>query len=394
MKLISGKVEVIYLLTKVIEKYEKEVGSSLIKNSNRRNYEPIAKVLSVISNQLPYTAESLEHEPYSIDYNPHNQEYPFRKYDITGNQIKDAFYHQIISNPRPFLIDACYIYLYGKGRKGFEANPTDEGLIESKPSNSKKHSNENTKQRLIKSNKVLLILALICLTGFLVTLYQFISLKEQSNEVKNDMKIMPYKPTKAEVDSLEGIWIAYIGSPQARLSDLNRYHLVAQNILDIHYKNGYFVFTRYGVSFNHEGYAQFESPYLVSLHSFVKNKQGQIESPRHTLMPLDKETKYNSVISTSWNFDVGNKNAIIGIREVFVKQGKGGSVEEVMNTVENASCKCKIVRWQREKSKIQDFQLKNVLLETLPERELQELINEKSILLRTPQDGLLLSQRL
>jgi hypothetical protein len=102
MKLISGKEEIAYLLAKVIEKFESETGNPVIRNSNRKNYEGVAMKLSEISNKLPYTAEELQHGPYLTDYNPKNQEYPFRKYDITGNQVKDAFFNQIVSNPRPF----------------------------------------------------------------------------------------------------------------------------------------------------------------------------------------------------------------------------------------------------------------------------------------------------
>jgi len=120
MKLISGKDEIAYLLSKVIDKYETDTGKTVIRNSNRKNYEGVAIALSEISNQLPYTAEKLQHENYSPDFNPKNHDYPFRKYDITGNQIKDAFFNHIVSNPRPFLIDACYIYLFCVGRKGFE----------------------------------------------------------------------------------------------------------------------------------------------------------------------------------------------------------------------------------------------------------------------------------
>ncbi len=119
MKLKTGKEEIVCLLTKVLEKYESQTGQSISRNSNRKNYEEVAKTLSHISNELPHTATTLQHEPYSPDYNPRNLEYPFRKYDITGNQIKDAYFNRIVANPRSFLVDACYIYLYGVGKKRF-----------------------------------------------------------------------------------------------------------------------------------------------------------------------------------------------------------------------------------------------------------------------------------
>jgi hypothetical protein len=65
----------------------------------------------------------------------------------------------------------------------------------------------------------------------------------------------------------------------------------------------------------------------------VKNKMNQIESPRHSLLPLNKDKKYKSAISASWNFDSGSNNDIIGIREVYIKLGYGGYIEEIINTV-------------------------------------------------------------
>src|SRR5688572_23371942 len=110
MQLKTGKEEIVCLLTKVLEKFEAETQQSITRNSNRKNYEEVAKALSQISNELPHTAGTLHHDNYSPDYNPKDLEYPFRKYDITGNQIKDAYFNKIVANPRPFLVDACYIY--------------------------------------------------------------------------------------------------------------------------------------------------------------------------------------------------------------------------------------------------------------------------------------------
>ena len=115
-----------------------------------------------------------------------------------------------------------------------------------------------------------------------------------------------------------------------------------------------------------------------------------IESPRHSLMQLDHASNFLPVISASWNFDVGDKNKIIGIREVYKKLGKEGSIEEVINTIENASCKCKILRWLKDGKYVQTFQLKHELLDSMHEPMLQKLLNEKSILLREPEDRLVL----
>ena len=88
---------------------------------------------------------------------------------------------------------------------------------------------------------------------------------------------------------------------------------------------------------------------------------------------------------------MGEKNKIIGIREVYIKLGKGGVLEEVINEIENASCKCKVIRWRQESAKTKSFYLKNELLDSLDLNEIKPLINEKSILLNIPEDGLVLA---
>jgi hypothetical protein len=398
MRLLTGKTEIVYLLGKVIEKYEREQDVAITKNSNRKNYDPIARLLSDISNALPQTAATLQHDVYAPDHNPQAAEYPFRKYDITGNQIKDAYFHQIVANPRSFLVDACYIYLFGMGRKGFEQNPTDENLLETAPIpplsilpiETPIPPTEPSLMWLKRSNKILVAMAVGLLIASSFFLYKWRTTVSQFDTIKNDLKITPYTPTQAEIDSLEGIWLCYTGSPQARLSDSNRYHLYVFNVVEIIYKNGYFMLTRYGANFDHSGYAQFVAPSLVSMFTYVQNKQKRLESPRHTLLQLGKEKQFLSVISASWSFDVGDKNSMIGIREVYVKQGKGGQIEEVINSLENASCKCKIIKWQREDGQEQIFQLKNQSLDLLPDTELRTLLDENSILPRVPMKGLLL----
>lgn len=396
MKLISGKSEIVYLLSKVIEKYEKESGQSIIKNSNRKNYDAIARILSEISNELPATSEKLIHDVYEADSNPRNLDYPFRKYDITGNQIKDAFFNQIVSKPRSFLIDACYIYLYGKGRKGFEADPVDENLIQQENTN-KAESQKNEFPEILRPKKnttgktTFLLIILLLTIALIYSTFQWRASRNQIETLNHDLKILPYKVTQAEIDSLEGIWLCYTGSPQARTSDPNRYHLVVPNITDIKYKDGYFLFTRYGASFVHDGYMQFESPWLVSIHSYIRNKEGKIEAPRHSLMKLNDNSQYKNVISASWSFDVAEKNNIIGIREVYIKQGRGGKVEEVLNTLENASCKCKIIKWHKTNNDTQVYKLKNQFLDEMADQKLKNLLDEKSILLRNPDDNLVIS---
>lgn len=397
MKLKTGKEEILYLLTKVIEKFEAETGNKIIRNSNRKNYEQVARLLSEISNKLPLTSDTFHHEKYLPDQNPQNPDYPFRKYDITGNQLKDAYFNQIVANPRPFLVEACYIYLYGVGRSGFEKDPQDINLLRDADltkgagelSFKKQSTSESNIDSKKKISKIFLWLALIFFAAFLFVTYKWLSVEKEWNTIKKDMKILPYKPTQQEIDRLEGVWLCYTGSPQARISDSNRYHMVVSNVVNVKYKNGYFTFTRFGASFDHLGYMQFESPYLVSIYSYVENNSDSIESPRHSLMQLNNESKYISVISASWSFDVGIRNNIIGIREVYIKQGKGGYTEESMNTLENASCHCKIINWHQDNNQVKTFYLKNQLLDNIPDETLRNLLNENSILLRVPQKGLL-----
>ncbi|MCA6475495.1 MAG: hypothetical protein IM541_06580, partial [Chitinophagaceae bacterium] len=125
----GGRGEIVYLTSRCMEKYRQESGQELVANTNKKNYEPLAMLLSDISNRLPETADTLQHLPYTPDAKKEKTEYPFRKYDITGGQIRDAFMG-LVGNPRPFLLDSCYIYLYGKGRLGFDLYPTDQELVE------------------------------------------------------------------------------------------------------------------------------------------------------------------------------------------------------------------------------------------------------------------------
>src|SRR5258705_3186352 len=142
----TGKEEIIYLLNRAIDKYKTETGQRIVQNTNRKNYESLAILLSEISNQLPLRFEEFGTEPYSPEVNPKGQGYPHRKYDITGGQIKDALIG-IVANPRPFLVDACYIYLYGIGRKAFKQNPLDENLFESFGQNKKEESSITEKEK-------------------------------------------------------------------------------------------------------------------------------------------------------------------------------------------------------------------------------------------------------
>ncbi|MFY7965110.1 MAG: hypothetical protein ACOVO1_09455 [Chitinophagaceae bacterium] len=398
----SGKEEIVYLLSKVIEKYKSETGQEIVQNTNRKNYEVLAILLSDISNKLPQTWEELGTEQYADDENKSAQTYPYRKYDITGGQIKDAL-NGIVAHPRSFLVDACYIYLYGIGRKKYEQNPTDENLLYNHQNNSSNQEfsatvqNTNTEadvatiEKLYKKRMSVARIAIFTLFIIVIALcYTNFATSNHWKTVKNDLNLLPYQPTKAEIDSLEGVWLCYTGSPQARISDPARYHKVVPNLINIEYKNGYFIYNRYGASFNHIGYMQFESPGIVSVYSRIKNNSNLTESPRHSLLNLYTSSKYLAAISASWNFDVGERNKIIGIREIYIKLGKGGTVTEVINEVENASCNCKLIKWQQPNSKIRKIYLKNELLDSVHNDYLKQLIDEKSILENIPQDNLII----
>jgi hypothetical protein len=393
MKLKTGKDEIVYLLTKVVLKYEAATGQGIKRNTNRKNYEDLARMLSEISNNLPNTSETLFHNYYAPGENNASAVYPFRKYDITGGQLKDAI-NGIVSNPRPFLVDACYIYLYGQGRKGFAQKPVDAGLVD-EPATVEVPivdvlPTEGSRLSLLRKIKtyraIVIVLFCILLAGGIFWA------EENSKEKKlfRDLSILPYRPSSAEIDSLEGIWLCYTGSPQARTYDAGRFHKIVSNIMDVKYQDGYFKFIRYGSNFEHAGYMQFEAPWLVSIHSHVVNARDSIESPKLSLMRLDEGRPYVDVISASWNFDQGKKNRIIGIRELFIKQGKRGRIEEIINTPQNAACSCKIIKWQSPGNAIRFFYLKNELLDTIGDKRLKQTLDEKSILLSRPGDTSLL----
>lgn len=406
-KVKKGKDEIMYLLTKAIEKYKLETGQEIVQNTNRKSYESLAMVLSDISNQLPVRFEEWGTDNYTAEINQTGKEYPYRKYDITGGQFKDALIG-IVSNPRPFFIDACYVYLYGIGRKKFEQNPVDENLLE-KPGELKNENSQLLEERQLALEKQLSIVEsknkkkgnIITAVSFVTTAaclgiialsILYFNAKRDWETVKKDMNIIPYQPSKLEIDNLEGFWLCYTGSPQARVSDPTRYHKVVPNIVEVKYKDGYFVFNRFGASFNHVGYMQFESPGIVSVFSHIKNNSNKIESPRHSLLNLQSNNKFLVAVSASWNFDIGEKNKIIGIREIYTKLGKGGTIEEVINEVENASCQCKIIRWTQLNKEVKTFYLKNVLLDSLHSLAIQPLIDERSILLSLPEEGLIISK--
>jgi hypothetical protein len=72
---------------------------------------------------------------------------------------------------------------------------------------------------------------------------------------------------------------------------------------------------------------------------------------------------------------------------VYKKLGNVSNLKEVTNTLENASCKCKIIKWSEMKddkviNKI--FYIKNIYLDSLAHKSLFPLINENSIIFKDP----------
>jgi hypothetical protein len=60
-----------------------------------------------------------------------------------------------------------------------------------------------------------------------------------------------------------------------------------------------------------------------------------------------------------------------------------------MNTPANASCQCKIIKWHQPNLPLQSFNLKNMVLDSLKNPTLIKLIDEKSILLKDPEPGVI-----
>jgi hypothetical protein len=298
------------------------------------------------------------------------------------------------------------------GRQAFELNPVDVSLVASEVSDSGiKDSysiitenqqlkiklaslvHETDKKIFTRLRFYRMIFIPLCVCLLIGGVYFWKARNESSttlDTITKDLNIMPYRVNANEKESIEGIWLCYTGSPQARPSDPNRYHKVVANLVEIKYKDGYFTYYRYGAGFNHTGYVQFESPNILSIHSRIVNGSNKTEYPRHSLMNLTKNNKYQTSISASWNFDAGNNKRIIGIREVYEKIGKDGRLEEIINTPANASCQCKIIKWYQKDNTVQTIYLKNTILDSTKNAQLYQLIDEKSILLKDPETGVVI----
>ncbi|WP_313368695.1 hypothetical protein [Sphingobacterium mizutaii] len=373
MVIISNKEDLIELMERVFEKYEKESGDILIRNTNRENYGKLARVLSDISRQLPYTSADLAHDPYEEDAQP-NLDYPNRKYDITGGQLKDAYFG-IVSNPRPYLIDACLIYLTGKG---------------SRANHDKEFATPLWRKSLLYGNLVLKpkVLILLLLTSLiLILLLGLIILRLNRKEKGIEVA---YSPSASEIKALSGIWLYYTGAPQARSNEPNRFRQFVNNIVEIKYHKGKFEFIRHGANINHYGYMVYNSPAIVSIHSYVsRKKNGEVLSPSHSLGRLDTLKKRMVALSTTWSFESDNRDEIIAIRNLYHKVADAGSLNQIINTQENAACNCKIIEWRHGNSTKQ-YKLQYKHLDKDENEELKSHLNEESILLLNPRKDVVL----
>jgi len=61
--------------------------------------------------------------------------------------------------------------------------------------------------------------------------------------------------------------------------------------------------------------------------------------------------------------------------------------------VENAECKCKIIRWKKPNGQIEEYRLKNSLLDSIKPVLLQPLLDAQSILVKDLEDTSLIKRK-
>ncbi|MCL7987251.1 hypothetical protein M8998_04770 [Sphingobacterium sp. lm-10] len=382
MEILTGKEEVHYLIRKVIVKFEEASGQVIVCNTNRENYAAIAQQLSLISNELPFTAQEKQHQEYPVPNDKElNLQYPHRQYDLTGGQIKDVYFG-LVKKPRPQLVDACYIYLYGVGRLGFEKNPVDNNLL---VTNTEKLA-DSTLTKKPSSRRFLILLLLILGLFTLSTIYLLVSHYDKAG---NEMWTS-YQPSDDEIASITGIWMYQTGAPQARSNEANRYRRYANNIMTIKKVGNRLLLERHGATINHSGYVEFTSPGILSIHSFVaRSADGSLVNPSHSLAKLAPGDSVMYAISSTWSFESDDNNDLIGARNIYTKLSDIGELRTIVNTPENAACHCKIVEWTRSDGATEKF---NLTYATIEPGSIEEDLDENSVILRKPKQGVLLSQ--
>jgi hypothetical protein len=136
---------------------------------------------------------------------------------------------------------------------------------------------------------------------------------------------------------------------------------------------------------------QFERSGLVSMHSYMLDSSGK-PSPKKSLLDIENGRDTFSVISASWSFDPDPADNIsIGIREVFIKIGKPGSITQIVNSPRNFGKAGKLFDLKKEDGSVETIHIQNIRLESLSP-SLQGLLNEKSILLKDPDPAVILEK--
>jgi hypothetical protein len=386
--LLKEKDQIIEMINEAISQYESRTGKTVVRNTNTDNYHDFAEKLNEISHRLRQD----DPDRWNADkrYSRDDQ------FDIKAHQITYSLAHGSL---KPHVFEALHWYIYGvTSRKLSRLSEAESRAADYKDqlSSFKKRHKTLTKIISIALLIAFLIIAFIWITdskGYSEIKNQFYSTKNQLDALKRDMRILPYQPTRAEINRLEGVYMVYTASPQARASDPDRYHKVVPNILVVTYKNGYFTFDRYGHDFDQKGFMQFERSGLVSMHSYMLDSSGK-PSPKKSLLDIENGRDTFSVISTSWSFDPDPQDNIsIGIREVFIKIGKHGSITQIVNSPRNFGKAGKLFDLKREDGSIETIHIQNIRLENLSP-SLQALLNEKSILLKDPDPTVILEKPL
>jgi hypothetical protein len=426
------------LVEDAIIKFEEEEDINVVRNKNPNQYKDFAAKLNEISHLLR-------------NKDPDNREWKTEKYsrlksfEINPGQI---IYARENGTAKPHIFEALHWYRDGKSSR--EARPVrkagqfsgeeliqkindyeqeiaeldgdmsdaktqieelthkkteyEKELAESKTQVSDVESTiaefRNKTLALKKGNNIAFCIALAFFLAFIFFVIKWIGLKNEYAEaktgfdaLKRDMRLLPYQPTQAEINRLEGVYMVYTASPQARASDPDRYHKVVPNILVVTYKDGYFTFDRYGHDFDQKGFMQFERSGLVSMHSYMLDSSGK-PSPKKSLLDIENGRDTFSVISTSWSFDPDPADNIsIGIREVFIKIGKPDSITQIVNSPRNFGKAGKLFDLKKGDGSIETLNIQNIRLESLSP-SLQALLNEKSILLKDPDPTVILEKQI
>ncbi len=407
MRTKASKAEIKKLFERVLLKYNANCPpAEKIKpeSKNPHNYDRLTKIINKITKDFKTPTASLGHDDYKDEEDG--------RLHFTQDRIARAM-SSGVNQPQKAMIDACYIYVFGKGRQGFIESPTDEEMANIIKANAETEEPKTTgpsrfRRKLFRNAVVygfvtggLLVLLLTAIGAYIyqcsVSDHLRNSLTRERaawDTIKRDYGILRYHPSPAEIDSMTGIWICYSSSTQARpgIPEAQRYHSCARNFLEVQYhESGYFTFKRYSIGFDQVGYMQFESPGILSISSHKENKP--VDSaiwPKRSLMVLDLHKNYHLAISASHNFDTIPHELIIGMREVYQKLGTGGHMYELVN---DGSVMKRVV-WVRPHKQPIKYKITLTTIEALSATtnlDLTDLLNEKSIILATPREDVIMT---